>query len=309
MVKAKKESVLAGGGERECASLVDKLKEAESAIAKRTEALGPSFVRVNDPAQIMVGNAIERASLKVREGGADVSLLNQRVGDVGMISMAEALMGNTTVTWLDISGCDVGPKGISALVPWIGKSSALQTLWLASNPLLGDKGCIALAAGLKTNTVLAKLDLTNCNVGAEGCTAVVKALQANPSLRELRLALNNYGTLSGRWIASSCVFPCSLSYGGVHPAHCGCATSPEISVVRRHPRFLYVMCHPPSASTGICLVPSKSRSMCPVTCVFATGDQGATAIAHVLKDMRNLQVRSPTLPCLLKFTGLAPMPD
>ncbi len=195
MVKAKKEAVLAGGGERECASLVDKLKEAESAIAKRTEALGPSFVRVNDPAQIMVGNAIERASLKVREGGADISLLNQRVGDVGMISMAEALMGNATVTWLDISGCDVGPKGISALVPWIGKSWALQTLWLASNPSLGDQGCVALAAGLKTNTVLAKLDLTNCNVGAQGCTAVVKALQANPSLRELRLALNNFGTL------------------------------------------------------------------------------------------------------------------
>eukprot|EP00802_Teleaulax_amphioxeia_P004993 Tamp_04997.p1 GENE.Tamp_04997~~Tamp_04997.p1 ORF type:complete len:546 (-),score=117.47 Tamp_04997:1014-2651(-) len=193
MVKAKKDALRAGGGEQECASLVDKLKEAESAIAKRTEALGPSFVRVNDPAQVMVGNAIERASLKVREGGADISLLNQRVGDVGMISMAEALMGNATVTWLDISGCNVGPKGVSALAPWIGKSPVLQTLWAASNPLLGDRGCTELAAGLKTNTILAKLDLSNCSVGAQGCTAVVKALQSNPSLRELRLALNNYG--------------------------------------------------------------------------------------------------------------------
>jgi len=196
MVKAKKDALRAGGGEQECASLVDKLKEAESAIAKRTEALGPSFVRVNDPAQVMVGNAIERASLKVREGGADISLLNQRVGDVGMISMAEALMGNATVTWLDISGCNVGPKGVSALAPWIGKSPVLQTLWAASNPLLGDRGCTELAAGLKTNTILAKLDLSNCSVGAQGCTAVVKALQSNPSLRELRLALNNYGTLN-----------------------------------------------------------------------------------------------------------------
>lgn len=225
MVRAKKEALRAGGGEQECTSLVDKLKEAESAIAKRTEALGPSFVRVNDPAQVMVGNAIERASLKVREGGADISLLNQRVGDVGMISMAEALMGNATVTWLDISGCNVGPKGISALAPWIGKSSVLQTLWVASNPLLGDQGCTELAAGLKTNTILAKLDLSNCSVGAQGCTAVVKALQSNPSLRELRLALNNYGTVDHvpfLCTSSSMLHgqPCAAAYVPCSPRVC-----------------------------------------------------------------------------------------
>lgn len=143
LAKARKDALLAGGGSRECPSLVDKLKEAAAAIAKRTEALGPSFVRVDDPAQIMVGNAIERASLKVREKGKDISLLNQQVGDVGMTSMAEALLGNASVTWLDISGCNVGPNGIKSLVPWIAQTPVLQTLWVASNPL-GDQGCVSL---------------------------------------------------------------------------------------------------------------------------------------------------------------------
>jgi Ran GTPase-activating protein (RanGAP) involved in mRNA processing and transport len=151
----------------------------------------------------MIGNSIERASLKVREGGTDISLLNQRVGNVGMTSMAEALSGNCTVTWLDISGCDIGPQGIKALAPFLRESSVLQTLWLASNPLLGDQGCTELATGLRTNTVLVKLDLTSCSVGAPGCTSIVKALQANPSLRELRLALNAFGDEGATAVASS----------------------------------------------------------------------------------------------------------
>ena len=203
MLNARKEAVMAGGGVRVCSSLVDKLDEADAAIAKRTEALGPSFVRVDDPAQIMVGNAIERVSLKLREGGADISLLNQRVGNVGMTSMAEALAGNSTVTWLDISGCDVGPTGIKALAPWLGKTHVLKTLWIASNPLMGDQGCTELAAGLRTNTTLAKLDLSSCNVGAPGCAEVVKALQANPSLRELRLALNTFGDEGATAVAAA----------------------------------------------------------------------------------------------------------
>ena len=166
--KARKDAVVAGGGATECPSLVNLLNEAEAAISKRAEALGPSFVRVDDPAQIMTGNAIERASTKVREGGVDVSLLNQHVGDVGMTSMAQALLGNATVTWLDISGCDIGPKGLRALVPWIKHSPVLQTLWISSNPLIGDQGCTEIAEGLKCNTVLAKLDLTSCSIGPLG---------------------------------------------------------------------------------------------------------------------------------------------
>ena len=135
-------------------SLGDKIREAQNLIVKRTEALGPTFVRVEDPAQIMVGNSIERASIHVRRGGTDVSLQDQRVGDVGMTSMAEVLRNNQTVTWLDFSGCDVGPAGAKALGPFLSECTSLQALWLGSNPRMGDDGCSELAVGLAHNAAL-----------------------------------------------------------------------------------------------------------------------------------------------------------
>ena len=52
---------------------------------------------------------------------------------------------------------------------------------------IGDKGAIAIAKALKTNSTLQKIDLGINQIGAKGASAIANALKINFTLQKINL--------------------------------------------------------------------------------------------------------------------------
>jgi len=92
---------------------------------------------------------------------------------------------------------DGQPNYINNVTELIRLSSVLAFLEVDfHNPVVdrggGDKVAVAISRGLKENNVLAKLDLSGCEIGDEGTQAIGNALETNTSLTELNLSENDF---------------------------------------------------------------------------------------------------------------------
>ena len=81
-------------------------------------------------------------------------------------SLADALQGNTKLTALNLSGCNVGDSACGKLADAIAFNSTLFELDLSDNKL-GRPGLVALAKALATNTGLIQLDLTGHRINSD----------------------------------------------------------------------------------------------------------------------------------------------
>nr|XP_055075729.1 NACHT, LRR and PYD domains-containing protein 12-like [Misgurnus anguillicaudatus] len=106
-------------------------------------------------------------------------------------------------TKADLSGCNLGVKGCSALTSVLSSNSSnLRDLNLSDNNLW-DSGVKLLSAGLKNpQCKIEILQLQQCWFRQKGCFALVSALRSNPShLRELNLNCNKLGDLAGKLLS------------------------------------------------------------------------------------------------------------
>lgn len=69
--------------------------------------------------------------------------------------------------------------------------SSISKLYIDSEPLFGDRGCVKLMKHLQFNTELQTLSLTNCKLGSRSAILFAKYCATSTSLRVLTLTENN----------------------------------------------------------------------------------------------------------------------
>ena len=87
---------------------------------------------------------------------------------------------------LHMSDTKISPAGAIKLFTALTNNHKLKVLWTTLNNI-SDEACSAIAAALKGNTFLTKLNLGGNPISAESAQHIVKALQHNSTLEELVL--------------------------------------------------------------------------------------------------------------------------
>eukprot|EP01028_Stygiella_incarcerata_P010876 TRINITY_DN589_c0_g2_i4.p1 TRINITY_DN589_c0_g2~~TRINITY_DN589_c0_g2_i4.p1 ORF type:complete len:220 (-),score=58.43 TRINITY_DN589_c0_g2_i4:720-1379(-) len=111
---------------------------------------------------------------------------NSLIGDIGAIRMAEALEINTSLVYLNLSGCEITDIGTTRIAEMVGKKCHLKTLSLSNNPI-GDEGAIRMADAIERNTSLTMLELQHCNITKRSGQMFIQALEMNTTLCGLYL--------------------------------------------------------------------------------------------------------------------------
>lgn len=110
-----------------------------------------------------------------------------QANDQQSIDISYALIGNTTLTRLEIGGgSSITHVGAVAIAKSLSTNTALTYLDLWGSRI-GDVGAIALAEALSINRTVITLNLTNSGVRVEGAKALAKALEENTTLKVLGL--------------------------------------------------------------------------------------------------------------------------
>jgi serine/threonine protein kinase/Ran GTPase-activating protein (RanGAP) involved in mRNA processing and transport len=140
---------------------------------------------------------------KVMNGGAEVYLISQGVGNDGAKQIAQALRDpNCKVLELGLGYNNFGVEGSMAIAEALTTNATLQTLWLNHNTI-GVEGATAIAKALTTNGTLHRLELNHNTIGVEGARAMAKALTTNATLHWLELSNNTIGNEGAGAIAKA----------------------------------------------------------------------------------------------------------
>jgi Ran GTPase-activating protein (RanGAP) involved in mRNA processing and transport len=164
----------------------------------------------DDPATLppryvsIAGNTVPIQMLKRKLGDADVLAVCQGLAAapprptvliMGYNHLSEdcvgrlaPLLSSFSLSFLNISTCDVGPKACAALVTHLRDNvPTLQQLQLDFNPI-GDEGGAAVASLLASHPALAALSLVHSDIGVDTVIQLTQALATNGTLRYLDLS-------------------------------------------------------------------------------------------------------------------------
>ena len=113
-----------------------------------------------------------------------LDLSHNEIGDQGAVALAKALESNRTLTYLDLEHWDLpgfNPiKELSFLLRGVDHK----------RKRIGDAGAAAFAETLRSNSVLARLNLQNHRIGNAGAAAIGQSLKSNCTLTHLCLRGN-----------------------------------------------------------------------------------------------------------------------
>ena len=102
----------------------------------------------------------------------------------------QALTFNSTVSSLNLFGCEFNTKVINSLAEALRVNTSLSSLDLPSNSIR-DGGANSLAQALRVNTSLSSLNLGGNSIGDEGANSLAQVLRVNTSLSYLNLGGNS----------------------------------------------------------------------------------------------------------------------
>ena len=101
-----------------------------------------------------------------------------------------SLDNNTTLKFLDVSGCDLRFKGCVQMSHCLKKNKVLETLNMSNNGVM-DKGSMLLKGALEANKTLKHLSLAYNKIGFTGSEALAQVLtRVNRTLESLNLGYN-----------------------------------------------------------------------------------------------------------------------
>ncbi len=119
-----------------------------------------------------------------------LNLNSNFINNNGIISLANILKDNITITDLDLSFNKFNFEVASNLKEVIMFNKTIMTLFLDNNNL-GDPGIFILVQGLIENNTLRKLNISDNNINIKGAEAIARALLFNKSIMELDIFNNN----------------------------------------------------------------------------------------------------------------------
>ena len=118
------------------------------------------------------------------------------IGDSGAASLSQALSGNTTLTYLNLSSNKIGASGAASLSQALSVNTTLRRLILSHN-MIGASGAAFLSQALSVNTTLTVLSLKCNSICALGAASFSQALSVNTTLTNLNLKWNMVGDSGG----------------------------------------------------------------------------------------------------------------
>jgi Ran GTPase-activating protein (RanGAP) involved in mRNA processing and transport len=121
-----------------------------------------------------------------------LNLEGVKLQDLGVVTLAKGLLGNTTLAELNLTNVGLGSDGAIALAETLALGSGLNYLFLYRNEI-GDDGASAIAKFLKVATHLVDLNLSDNQIGEIGANAIVDGLRANKTLKCCDISSNGIG--------------------------------------------------------------------------------------------------------------------
>lgn len=119
-----------------------------------------------------------------------LSLTNIRMGETGDIEMAELLKINSSITSLDLSGCDFYYNYAQHIMESLKINNTLKRLNLRGINI-HDKGIINIIDMLKSNCSITYLNLGSIVIGYELINEILKTVQTSKNIKILYLNDNN----------------------------------------------------------------------------------------------------------------------
>ncbi|KAL0238620.1 hypothetical protein GEMRC1_013093 [Eukaryota sp. GEM-RC1] len=119
-----------------------------------------------------------------------------------ILSLAEVLKVNSTISELNLVGCSIGVEVAVALFNALKVNSTVTLVNLGRNSI-GREGAEALAEALKVNSSIQEINLAMNSIGPQGAMTLAKALKVNTSVREINLAANSIGVEGTRALADA----------------------------------------------------------------------------------------------------------
>lgn len=123
-----------------------------------------------------------------------LDLRGAKVTDVGIPYLAEALKSiYCPVQTLNLYDCQLTDAGILKLAVKLSVNTSLRVLGLGCN-CIGDMGVLALSQGLRVNSHLEELDLSENDMplSRAGLEALITAMRTNTSILDLRLDVDGH---------------------------------------------------------------------------------------------------------------------
>lgn len=140
---------------------------------------------------IALGAALCKPSCKLRI----LRLDHNAIGSEGLTAIVDGLLFNTTMYTLSLGYCAIMADGGAQLARYVSANNcSVKALDLSGNAL-GPAGTLALALGLRENTSLTELNLSQNQFGREAkvMQALSQAFRANPNLSKINMDGNLIG--------------------------------------------------------------------------------------------------------------------
>ncbi|CAM9307083.1 unnamed protein product [Scytosiphon promiscuus] len=118
-----------------------------------------------------------------------LNLTHNEIGPRGAIQLAGALRQNKSLTELDLRENSLGPTGMKAIADALASNDTMRTLHLQDNAI-GDDGVIAMTEALMRNGRLRTVCLDGNKVSDLGAKVICIAIKMNPALKLLSLSRN-----------------------------------------------------------------------------------------------------------------------
>jgi len=134
-------------------------------------------------------------SLKMNTSLTYLQLNGCNIKDQGAALLAEVLEKNTTLIELDLYLNDIGNHGVYRLSQALQKNHTLKSLYLGWNRF-NDSGAIEVAKSIEINDTLEKLYLNSNPITNVGALELEQSLEKNYTLKVLLLRCNKIKSLA-----------------------------------------------------------------------------------------------------------------
>jgi Ran GTPase-activating protein (RanGAP) involved in mRNA processing and transport len=119
-----------------------------------------------------------------------LDLSYNKLGDEGVIAIAQTLRKNKTLTSLDLTDTNISDQAALAIIEALAHNTTLTQLYL-SNDDITDKTALALAEYLRNNHSLTRLYFVCYGMTNKGVIALLEALTNNNTLKEAAINSRN----------------------------------------------------------------------------------------------------------------------
>lgn len=158
-------------------------------------------------------------ALKDNKALMRLDLPNNHLTD-GIISIADMLKSNNTLTYLGLGANNINSNGAIALANALTENRVLTKIALGGNHNICGAAAQRFAEMLKVNTSLTSINFWGTQIGDEGAMKFAEALTVNTSLTSLDLGSCKIGIIGMEAIANALTTNTTLTYLNINCNNC-----------------------------------------------------------------------------------------